>query len=94
MLRPGLVNAYSNATKLWSAFLAHNHHLLPIIEHFRLAEHSIFLSFLLDLSTLPPGISLAQKLGPEIIDQLCYMTRTWLFCVHKNRLKLMNLLWS
>ena len=88
---PGLVNAYSRATALWSSFLRDNPLLLPTISSFSLADHPTFLSFLLDPSTLAPVISLAQIHGKEIIDQLCYLARTWLYCVHKERLKLMNL---
>ena len=88
---PGLVNAYSRATALWSSFLRENPLLLPTIISFSLADHPTFLSFLLDPSTLAPVISLAQNHGKEIVDQLCYLARTWLYCVHKERLKLMNL---
>ena len=90
---PGLGNAYTRATALWTSFLKDNPHLLPIIKHFSLADSDVFLSFLLDPSTHPPVIALSQTLGSVIIDQLCYMTRTWLFQLHKERLKLLNL-WS
>ena len=89
----GLSNAYIRATSLWSTFLKKTPVLLPIIKHYSLGQPSTFLSFLLDPTTLPPVIALSQKHGPEINDQLCYLTRTWLFFMHKERLKLMNL-WS
>ena len=73
---PGLINAYSRATALWSSFLRENPLLLPTISSFSLADHPTFLSFLLDPSTLAPVISLAQKHGTDIIDKLCYLTRT------------------
>ena len=88
---PGLSNAYIHATGLWTSFLRENTHLVPIINQFSLADQTKFLSFLLDPSTFPPVIALSQKLGTKIIDQFCYMARTWLFCIHKERLKLLNL---
>ena len=88
---PGLANAYTRATAIWISFLRDNLHLLPIISYFSNADPLVFLSFLLDPSTHPPVIALAQKSGSLIIDQLCYMTRTWLFYIHKERLKLMKL---
>ena len=87
---PGLVQAYSHATALWNTFLADNPILLPIIQLAQ-ADRSRFLSFLLDPSTQPSVISLVQKEGNVVTDQLCYLTRTWLFIIHKERLKLMKL---
>ena len=43
-----------------------------------------FLPSLLDPSTQPPAIALAQQLGSMVVDQLCHMTHTWLFLIHKE----------
>jgi hypothetical protein len=87
----GLVNAYIRATSLWSSFLRDAPIIFPIVKYFSLSDPSSFLSFLLDPTTHPPVIALSQKHGSVINDQLCYLTRTWLFFMHKERLKLMNL---
>ena len=87
----GLSSAYTRAGGLWSAFLRENPLFLPIVSFFSLSNGSVFLSFLLDPTTLPQAIELSHKYGPTIFEKLCYLTRTWLFCVHKERLKLMNL---
>ena len=88
---PGLNDAVVRATGLWTAYLKENPLLFPIIKHYSLGDQDEFLRFLLDPTTLPPVISLSQRHGTIIIEQLCYLTRTWLFCMHKERLKLMNL---
>ena len=89
---PGLVQAYSHAADLWNSFLSENPNLLPIIQQFQL-DKTEFLSFLLDPSTQPSVvIALAQQTeGNIIVDQLRYLTRTCLFIIHKERLKLMKL---
>ena len=90
---PGLGNAYIRATALWNSFLRENPLLFPITSQYSLADPADFLSFLVDPITLPPVIALSQTHGSEINNKLCYMTRTWLFYMHKERLKLLRL-WS
>jgi hypothetical protein len=90
---PGLGNAFIRATGLWTSFLRKAPLLFPNISKFSLADPSMLLSFLVDPTTHPPVIALAQIHGSAIIDQLCYLTRTWLYYMHKDRLKLMNF-WS
>ena len=87
----GLKSALIRATSAWSSFLKENGVLLPIVQHYSLGDQDVFLSFLLDPTTLPAVIVLSQEYGPVIRDQLCYMTRTWLYCMHKERLKLLKL---
>ena len=51
-----------------------------------------FLSFLVDPTTYPNAISLAQaNKDIDVMDKLCYLTRTWLFAIHKERLILLDL---
>ena len=86
----GLSGALVRATTLWDSFLAQNPILVPIVDQYRTEN---FLSFLLDPTTKPEVISMNQKHGKHacIIEKLCYLTRTWLFYIHKERLKLLNL---
>ena len=88
---PGLAQALIRATALWKSFLREKPIIFPIIKHYSLDNPDQFLSFLVDPTTLAPVIALAQLHGSIIIEQLCYLTRTWLFYMHKERLKLMRL---
>ena len=87
----GLSGALVRATSLWDSFLAQNPILVPIIDKYYRKEN--FLSFLLDPTTKPEVISMNQIHGKQacITEKLCYLTRTWLFYMHKERLKLLDL---
>ena len=87
----GLSQALIRATALWKSFLKDNPIIFPVIKHYSLSHPDDFLAFLVDPTTKAPVIALAQLHGTIIIEQLCYLTRTWLFYMHKERLKLMNL---
>ena len=91
---PGLAAARVKAVAIWSVFLRENPHLFPIISFYSLGESENFVKFLLDPTTRPPVIALSQSHSDgqsEIIAKLCYLTRTWLFIMHKERLMLLNL---
>ena len=45
------------------------------------------MQFLLDCSVLPEVISGAQNYGKQIYDDLFYLSRTWCFSVHRERMK-------
>ena len=88
----GLTAAKIRAVGIWSNFLRENPHLFPIIQFFSLNDPEQFTSFLVDPTTKPNVISLAQaNPGGDVVNKLCYMTRTWLFIMHKERLKLLGL---
>ena len=84
---PGLAEATAAAVDHWTQYLGENSFLLPLIQEYAGADPSTFLGFLLDPSTQPPVITLAQEHGRSVIDQLCHLTRTWLYSHHKERLK-------
>ena len=67
------------------SFLLQNPILFPVVKHY--SSGNSFLSFLLDPTTKPLVISLTQTQGTQITEKLCYMTRTWLYYMHKERLK-------
>ena len=50
----------------------------------------MLLQFLLDCSVIPTVISAAQCYGQGVYDTLFYLTRTWCFSVHRERLKVLN----
>ena len=86
---PGLVQAVARARSLWEAFLAQNPILYSVVHQYSSGDS--FLSFLLDPTTKPSVISLSQTHGSHISDKLCYMTRTWLYYMHKERLEKLGL---
>ena len=46
--------------------------------------------FLLDSVSFPEIINLTQTIGQEILDVVMYLTRTWAFAVHRQKLKLLG----
>ena len=46
-----------------------------------------FLQFLMDCSSLPEVISSYQNYGDQIYRDLFYLSRTWCFVMHKERMK-------
>ena len=90
----GLTSARVRAVALWQIFLRDNELIFPLIRDFSLGDPQHFLEFLVDPTTRPKVISLAQiHSKKDILSKLCYMTRTWLFAMHKERLKLLGY-WS
>ena len=49
--------------------------------------HPTFCNFLLDCSTLPEIISASQLHGPIVHEHFYNVTRTWIFVLHRDRLK-------
>ena len=89
----GLASAKVRAVALWRVFLSAEPNLFPLIRDFSLGEPKAFLEFLVDPTTRKSVISLAKHFGSkyDVIGKLCYMTRTWLYTMHKERLKLIGL---
>ena len=50
-----------------------------------------FCNFLLDCSTIPDVISAVQRYGEELLQSLFYLTQSWIFAIHTERLKLRGL---
>ena len=88
---PGLSAALARASAVWESFLAQNEFLTPIVQEYR--NSSKFLSFLVDPTTKQEVIALTQTMGKsaEILEKLCYLTRTWLYYMHKERLRLLDI---
>ena len=88
---PGLSGATQQAISHWKDFVISHPHLLPIIHEVAEGNKEVFLSFLLDPSTQPSVISLAQTHGQDVIDQLCMLTRTWLYLHHRARFRALGI---
>ena len=46
--------------------------------------------FILDSTAFPEVINLVQTLGQEIEDTVMYLTRTWAFTIHRQKLKMLG----
>jgi hypothetical protein len=87
---PSLGAARMKACNTWHNFLSINPILLPLINDITLNED--FLSFLVDPTTFSNAIDLAQQHKDiDVMGKLCYLTRTWLYTMHKERLILLDL---
>ena len=51
------------------------------------SDTEYLLQFILDCSVLPNIIAAAQEHGSKIYHELFYMTRTWCFAIHRQRMK-------
>jgi hypothetical protein len=86
---PGLHASLVRAMTLWKSFLLNNPILFPVIKQYSLGPPADFLAFLVDHTAtcyIP-----CPDTWIIISEKLCYMTRTWLFQMHKERLKLLQL---
>ena len=52
--------------------------------------HPSFVNFLLDCSSLPEVIASVQQHGQAVLHHLFRVTRTWLFVLHRERLKILG----
>ena len=53
-------------------------------------DHPQFCQLLLDCSSIPSIISLTQQLGPFILEHIFFVSRVWVFALHRERLKLLG----
>ena len=51
---------------------------------------AILTKFILDSTACPQLIFLVQMFGQEIQDKVCYLTRTWAFAIHRQRMKMLG----
>ena len=87
----GLSAASSAAAVSWAEFSSSRPHLLPILNTMANSEPDDFLSFLLNPSTHPLAIALSQQYGKQATDELCFLTRSWLYTLHCARFRALGL---
>ena len=86
-----LAPARQRVISLWSEYLRDKPILLPTIKLYTVGtKSSLFIQFLVDCTVLPDVIALKQLHGQSVHDSLLYLTRTFCFSVHKERLKLLG----
>ena len=62
----------------------------PLVNGFTSPSSPSFCQFLLDCSVLPEVISATQTSGPELLQHLFRITRTWCYCLHRTRLRILG----
>ena len=75
----------------FTSFMMSHPHTVSVIKKFLKSTDVTFQTqFLLDCSVLPDIILLQQKLGFQILEDLFYLTRSWCYAIHRERLKILN----
>ena len=87
---PALEHTRHRLHSLWCLKTADCLPLQALITQVLGSDPSLQVKFILDSTSNPQVIRLSQAFGPEIIDRLMYLTRTWAFTVHKHKLKLLG----
>ena len=75
----------------WSVFVSSRPYLRPLLTSMATADSDTFVAFLLNPSTQAPVLALAQELGQLVVDELCHLTRTWLYNLHCARFRALGL---
>ena len=66
-------------------------HILGIVNSFVSSTDDIFKTqFILDCSVLPQVIALRQQHGKHVLEDLFYLTRTWCYVHHRERLRMLD----
>ena len=84
--------AYTNCKRrlfsLW--FSTKSKVVLKLIVEAITNETAYLVQFILDCSVLPSVIRATQKHGEAILQELFYLTRSWCFSIHKQRMKMLG----
>ena len=68
-------------------YAKHHPLIAPLLSEFCNTTSHLFCQFLLDCSVIPAVITAVQKDGPIIHQHLFEITRTWIYTLHKERMK-------
>ena len=66
-------------------------HLMDLISEVLSGPQNSLVQFILDASVHPSVITLVQTYGQDILMPIFYLTRTWCYSLHRERLKLLGL---
>ena len=81
----------SEFTKEYTEKKIDNEEVRKLILSMTTLTHPQYMDYLLDCSCLPPVVSLVQRLGvEEVLPHLFTISGTWLFVLHRERLKLLG----
>ena len=84
---PSYANTRSSHFNLWRTFQEKNPFLSPIISKALTYQSPFRCQFILDSTVLPDVISLSQIHGQAATDKLLYMSRTFCYAIHRERLR-------
>lgn len=87
----GLAAATASAAATLSVFASSRPHLHTLLTSMAAADPETFAAFLLNPSTQAPVLALAQEHGHQVVDDLCHLTRTWLYTLHCARYRALGL---
>ena len=65
-------------------------HILDLITSLCIPSSPAYLQFLMDCSVIPEVIAAKQKYGDDILDHLFTISRTWIYTLHKTRMKILG----
>ena len=88
---PGLASATASAVAHWQQYLVAQPHLSDLLLSLAASEPDDFLAFLLDPCSHAASLALAQQHGQVVLDQLCHLTRSWLYTHHLARFRALDL---
>ena len=62
----------------------------PLIDVLSSPSNPSYCQFLVDCSVLPEVIAATQTCGPQLLVHLFRITRTWCYCLHRTRLRILG----
>ena len=77
--------------RLYSLWLStRNNVVFKLVLEALSSETEYLVQFIVDCSVLPSVVKATQTHGPLILNELFYLTRSWCFSIHKQRMKLLG----
>ena len=87
---PALQQTRDKLTNFTNNFISTIPHLNHLVRSFCFPGHPLFCQFLIDCSVIPQIIAATQIYGPDTLHHLFHITRTWIYSLHRERLKLLG----
>jgi len=88
---PALDCARTKMFKMWQEKTAALYpDLFNLISKIRKSAHSCLMHFLLNPCSFPEIIAMGQAQGTELLDHACYLTRTYVHFLHKEKQKIIS----
>ena len=72
---------------LWTAISKKYSYLTPVLNKAMTMQYAYRCQFILDCTSLPDIILVSQIHGQDVLSKLLYLTRTYCFTLHRERMK-------
>jgi hypothetical protein len=82
----------TRSLRLWRDHLAHLPHIRHVVNHYCSSTTNELMQLILDPTVLPKMILLSQQHGRIIFNTLLFLSRTFCYNIHRNRLKSLGLM--